>query len=1170
MTRRISFILIISLLTFAFIATSAMAKSSDPLAPKKKQPYNPRTRVGAMKYVLPYGQDVARGTVKPSDGVRPQASLGVSVPSTSPGQILGDTYYDYQANNFQGRMVRSGRHFDNGINDSVTLVHFVWMNTPVPPLDAGHRGPSYAYFEAAASAYQPELEITFDPQRSGYFNLEVSNANQAIICGHYNAFGNVDEFAPQVWYDNAAGDQGFGYIAPVPLVLTEWENPYTGDAANTIWPHIAFQERPTGEHITHIFCGTVGGEFVLYYYRKEGNTSNLSLGELSDCPMLSVSGWDCPYVPDTAQSTVAGVEASKQSGKVALFWTANLPDYTATPGCDTCSYNGSNGASRNAWENDMYYQSSQNYGVTWDPMVNVTLNNNETAAWMPYNDFDALWDTDDKFHIAWTSVNWARFLEEDNPGFGCRVHHWMEDYGTAENGGTARIVMQRLQEPILCNGNFFNLNIGKINLAECNDNFYVTGVDLWDGHDDPLNPDCSQRGYDNDFTGSVNGEIVVAISDDGGFTWGSVFNLTNSPTPECDSAGGPVGPCDADHWPSLTPHGIATLSGDDWSGADLINPREGDVSYPDVVGAEWLDMQFVNDLDPGFELNDNSALRQNPLRHIRVACVPPDQVPVPVYSISEINWPTFVKPGQQKDISVFIENIGNSPTTMNATTEELTGPSGWLTVNDFAASIGEGANNKDTGTVHLDATSISQAKINEAGGTTIVFGNVFFDHDGPSDIDTIPVTLIVTDTILLPNWDTISTGVITLQVATNGQYGGGGETGVTMDYWNDPLECDTVDSIPGNTEYYLYDGSFAVGGVVGSDTVMANQIFNVGPRTKNSIYQDSPQSGVISEGVLQHWSSGKLLNGDSTLAMSVRWVVPTVTMTWGTTAGKTWHADQQFMTREIKVWPNDGLAHNGLAIGDVLDWDIPGDSGTAGNNTGSADGSRRLLYQQGGEYNQDGAVECQDNDDRYGGVAFGFLRAYWDHDANGTTGKKWTIRDSIGYGGYINANARISFPMSASELYADMEAASGYIPWTHGNPDSQKIDLHSVITPTFDYDLSAGDSVAAYTVYASVREDAARQVRISELADKGRNFTLYFTCCIGTRGDLNGDGADANVLDLTFAVDRIFRGGTQAACFGEGDANSDKSVLDVLDLTFLVDRVFRGGPAPNACSSAPL
>ena len=78
-------------------------------------------------------------------------------------------------------------------------------------------------------------------------------------------------------------------------------------------------------------------------------------------------------------------------------------------------------------------------------------------------------------------------------------------------------------------------------------------------------------------------------------------------------------------------------------------------------------------------------------------------------------------------------------------------------------------------------------------------------------------------------------------------------------------------------------------------------------------------------------------------------------------------------------------------------------------------------------------------------------------------------------------------------------------------------------------------------------------------------FYISESCCIGTRGDLNGDGDDANILDLTFAVDRIFRGGTASVCPEEGDVNGDGNPHNVLDLTFLVDRIFRGGPVPGPC-----
>ncbi|MCH8026956.1 MAG: thrombospondin type 3 repeat-containing protein [candidate division Zixibacteria bacterium] len=73
-------------------------------------------------------------------------------------------------------------------------------------------------------------------------------------------------------------------------------------------------------------------------------------------------------------------------------------------------------------------------------------------------------------------------------------------------------------------------------------------------------------------------------------------------------------------------------------------------------------------------------------------------------------------------------------------------------------------------------------------------------------------------------------------------------------------------------------------------------------------------------------------------------------------------------------------------------------------------------------------------------------------------------------------------------------------------------------------------------------------------------------CCIGIRGDVNGDGPDANILDLTHLVDFIFRGsGDSGGCPDESDVNSDGNSADILDLTYLVDVIFRDGPAPPAC-----
>ena len=95
---------------------------------------------------------------------------------------------------------------------------------------------------------------------------------------------------------------------------------------------------------------------------------------------------------------------------------------------------------------------------------------------------------------------------------------------------------------------------------------------------------------------------------------------------------------------------------------------------------------------------------------------------------------------------------------------------------------------------------------------------------------------------------------------------------------------------------------------------------------------------------------------------------------------------------------------------------------------------------------------------------------------------------------------------------------------------------------------------------------------IQTLVTSGDNINRPFgltlvptSCCTGIRGDYNGDGQDATVLDLTFLIDDIFRGGPPAACQDETDLNNDGQYGTVLDLTFLIDDIFRGGPSAPAC-----
>ncbi len=74
------------------------------------------------------------------------------------------------------------------------------------------------------------------------------------------------------------------------------------------------------------------------------------------------------------------------------------------------------------------------------------------------------------------------------------------------------------------------------------------------------------------------------------------------------------------------------------------------------------------------------------------------------------------------------------------------------------------------------------------------------------------------------------------------------------------------------------------------------------------------------------------------------------------------------------------------------------------------------------------------------------------------------------------------------------------------------------------------------------------------------------SCCVGNRGDINGDGRPfTTITDLIYLVDFIFRDGPAPPCEAEGDVNNDNIMADLNDFLFIVDWIFRGGPAAGAC-----
>jgi hypothetical protein len=64
-------------------------------------------------------------------------------------------------------------------------------------------------------------------------------------------------------------------------------------------------------------------------------------------------------------------------------------------------------------------------------------------------------------------------------------------------------------------------------------------------------------------------------------------------------------------------------------------------------------------------------------------------------------------------------------------------------------------------------------------------------------------------------------------------------------------------------------------------------------------------------------------------------------------------------------------------------------------------------------------------------------------------------------------------------------------------------------------------------------------------------------------GDIDGNGQFQAILELTYLVDRIFRGGPPPPIPQAADVDGSGGNSDILDLTYMVDYIFRGGPTPS-------
>ena len=101
-----------------------------------------------------------------------------------------------------------------------------------------------------------------------------------------------------------------------------------------------------------------------------------------------------------------------------------------------------------------------------------------------------------------------------------------------------------------------------------------------------------------------------------------------------------------------------------------------------------------------------------------------------------------------------------------------------------------------------------------------------------------------------------------------------------------------------------------------------------------------------------------------------------------------------------------------------------------------------------------------------------------------------------------------------------------------------------------------------YTIQITEQVAGWNTSRDGELVRFEQQVTV--PCCVGMRGNVDGDPADQiDISDLVALVEYMFEGGS-ISCLAEADVNGSGQV-DISDLNYLTSYMFEGGPAPVAC-----
>jgi len=813
--------------------------------------------------------------------------------------------------------------------------------------------------------------------------------------------------------------------------------------------------------------------------------------------------WSSQKLIDTAMNINPVLATSPATGKVAIVW--NRP----------ADYVGDNVADWGQYANDVWYATSTDYGASFlagtgsvhhqvktlaTPGANVTKYD-PMSDWKAYCDMGALITSDENLHIVWGCRRWT-----DTTSLFRRqsaIFHWSEDVPNIRT-----VVKADWDTGGTCVMYAWGSDAAKMSIAECDAKLYV----LYTQFGNTAAP-CADYSSNKKV---MNGELFMTVSNNNGLNWDAPQNLTNSPSPLCAD-----GDCNSDYWASMARYGRV-----DANGCEGIS-----------AGTDVLDVVYINDKSAGGCVQTESGIwTTNPVMWFATPCR--DAVEEPGYTdnagtgygecYSEV--PLVLLPDGDTTITFTMENPGLADNDFSIAISYTDGL-GWISATPASGTISCGLDNtKDVELVFTAPTA--------APDPSVWVGKITINHEAAGSPREIPVCLLVTSDFNYPQSVDLATTCKKIRLWNDGHLVNNA-AGHAMDYIAD---CDTFNANT-TSNIYLYDGSPVVCRIDGTDTLR----FTAYSKTYTDPDGLRPLAPWTTDNTDLDYTkvSTMFATADTTIGFLADYYIPKA-------AGNC-----EFIVEKLQFFNMTTTAINDVMVGEFLDWDVPSDSGS-NNGSGYVQASK-LIYQFGGEYNQDDSTELlcdQESSDRFAGIAAStnttFLNAM-------TLDNATYVYTSGPYGNLA--------PLPPGATYDKMKNNEGYDLFSSTDPDSLYTDLSTLVT--FDeYDLTVGDTFCVVKVLATSKTGLTA---FTNAIAAGKAFVTAqgldcpsLTCC-DKPGDANNDGK-VNVGDAVYTITYVFRGGPAPVCKAEGDANGDCKI-NVGDAVYTITYVFRGGPAP-VCNPA--